>query len=51
MLKSKLLTPEELNIMICGTPKIDIKELQKVAIYEGFQKDSQIIRFYSKIFR
>jgi hypothetical protein len=31
--------------LICGTPKIDIKELIRVAIYEGFQKDSQIIKF------
>lgn len=44
----KLLTGEELNIMICGTPKIDLKELMKVAIYEGFEKDSQIIKFFHK---
>lgn len=34
--------------MICGTPKIDLKELMKVAIYEGFEKDSQIIKFFHK---
>lgn len=40
----KLLTGEELNVLICGTPKIEIKEIMRVTSYEGFEKDSQIIK-------
>lgn len=40
----RLLNAEELNVLICGTPKIEIKEIMRVASYEGFEKDSQIIK-------
>ncbi len=41
----KLYTGEELCSMIVGSPHFDMKELEKVAIYDnGYNKDIQIIK-------
>eukprot|EP00826_Nyctotherus_ovalis_P015078 TRINITY_DN1424_c0_g1_i12.p1 TRINITY_DN1424_c0_g1~~TRINITY_DN1424_c0_g1_i12.p1 ORF type:complete len:411 (+),score=130.90 TRINITY_DN1424_c0_g1_i12:1246-2478(+) len=32
--------PEELQLLICGSPVLDFRELEKAARYEGYTKDS-----------
>lgn len=32
--------PEELELLICGNPTLDFKELEKITQYEGYTKDS-----------
>lgn len=35
-----MLRPEEVEILVCGSPKIDMEALKKVTIYDGyFEKD------------
>jgi hypothetical protein len=35
---------EELELLICGNPVLDFKELESVTKYEGYTKDSLIVR-------
>ena len=47
---SKLLSPEELELIICGTQYLDFYELQKACIYkDGFNKDSETIKYFWEI--
>ena len=32
-------------MLVCGNPEINMKELRKVTIYDGYSKHDQIIRF------
>jgi hypothetical protein len=41
---SKILSPQELELIICGTQNLDFNELQKVAKYEGYESDSITIK-------
>jgi hypothetical protein len=36
---------EELELMVCGNPVLDFKELEKVTRYEGYQATSQTVTF------
>eukprot|EP01017_Pseudomicrothorax_dubius_P045945 TRINITY_DN8029_c0_g3_i1.p1 TRINITY_DN8029_c0_g3~~TRINITY_DN8029_c0_g3_i1.p1 ORF type:complete len:322 (-),score=81.09 TRINITY_DN8029_c0_g3_i1:88-1053(-) len=41
----KIFTPRELNVLICGSQKLDFNELERAMEYEdGFDKDSQVIK-------
>ena len=47
---SKLLTPEELELIICGSSDLNFQELQKACIYkDGYDKDSITIKFFWEI--
>ena len=47
---SKILTPEELELIICGSSYLDFHELQKVCIYkDGYNKDSLTIKYFWEI--
>ena len=46
---SKILTPKELELIICGTKKLDYLELQKSVKYEGYDKDSITIKYLWEI--
>ena len=47
---SKILTPEELELIICGSSNLDFHELQKVCIYkDGYNKDSLTIKYFWEI--
>jgi ubiquitin-protein ligase E3 A len=38
---TSMFKPEELELLICGSPKLDFAELEKVAIYhDGYTKES-----------
>ena len=41
---SKILNPEELELIICGTQILDFNELRRVCKYEEYTKDSQTIK-------
>lgn len=46
---SKILAPQELELIICGTQKLDYKELQKSVRYEGYTPDSITIKYFWEI--
>ena len=47
---TKILTPEELELIICGSSNLDFYELQKVCIYkDGYDKESLTIKYFWEI--
>jgi len=46
---SKILSPEELELIICGTQTLDFNELKKVCRYEEYTKDSLTIKYFWEI--
>ena len=46
---SRILSPEELELIICGTQILDFHELKKVCKYEEYTKDSQTIKYFWEI--
>ena len=45
----KILSPQELELIICGTQKLDFNELQKSVHYECYDKDSKTIKYFWEI--
>lgn len=41
-----LLRPEEVEILVCGSPELDMAALQKAAQYEGYSKTDPTIRCF-----
>ncbi|XP_007894931.2 probable E3 ubiquitin-protein ligase HECTD2 [Callorhinchus milii] len=41
-----LLRPEEVEILVCGSPELDMYALQKVTQYEGYSKVDPTIRYF-----
>ncbi|XP_060794939.1 probable E3 ubiquitin-protein ligase HECTD2 isoform X2 [Neoarius graeffei] len=41
-----LLRPEEVEILVCGSPNLDMSSLQRVAQYEGYSKTDLTIRAF-----
>uniref|UniRef100_A0A4W4G525 HECT-type E3 ubiquitin transferase n=1 Tax=Electrophorus electricus TaxID=8005 RepID=A0A4W4G525_ELEEL len=41
-----LLRPEEVEILVCGSPNLDMSSLQRVALYEGYNKADLTIRAF-----
>ena len=46
---SKILSPEELELIICGTQILDFNELKRVCHYEEYTKDSETIKYFWEI--
>ena len=46
---TKILTPEELELIICGTQFLDFRELKLACVYEEFEKDSETIKYFWEI--
>lgn len=44
-----MLRPEEVEMLVCGGPTIDMEELRKVTSYDGFDPDDPLIREFWKI--
>lgn len=40
----QLLRPEEVEILVCGTPELGMSALQKAAQYEGYSKSDLTVR-------
>jgi hypothetical protein len=45
----KILSPQELELIICGTQKLDFSELQKSVRYECYNRDSITIKYFWEI--
>lgn len=39
-----MLRPEEVEMLVCGSPVVDYDELEKVTLYDGFDKDDVTIK-------
>lgn len=39
-----MLRPEEVEMLVCGDPSIDMRELRKVASYDGYKHDDSTVR-------
>ncbi len=46
---TKILTPEELELILCGTQLLDFHELKIAAVYEEFDKNSETIKYFWEI--
>ena len=46
---SKILTPDELELIICGTQFLDFNELKKACQYEEYDQNSEIIKYFWEI--
>ena len=46
---SKILTPDELELIICGTQILDFNELKNAAVYEEYDKNSETIKYFWEI--
>jgi len=40
-----IFSPSELQILICGLPTIDLQELEKYTVYEGYNRHSGLIKW------
>ena len=45
----KILSPEELELIICGTQTLDFNELKRVCKYEEYTKDSETIKQFWEV--
>ena len=46
---SKILSPEELELIICGNQILDFHELKRVCKYEEYTKDSETIKYFWEV--
>ena len=46
---TKILTPQELELIICGTQILDFHELKLACVYEEFDKNSETIKYFWEI--
>ncbi|XP_053164180.1 probable E3 ubiquitin-protein ligase HECTD2 isoform X2 [Hemicordylus capensis] len=44
-----LLRPEEVEILVCGSPELDMQALQKHTQYDGYQKTDLTIRYFWEV--
>ncbi|XP_041477495.1 probable E3 ubiquitin-protein ligase HECTD2 [Lytechinus variegatus] len=44
-----MLRPEEVEMLVCGSPIIDYDELEKVTLYDGFDKDDVTIKYFWEV--
>jgi len=42
-----MLRSEEVEFLVCGNPSLDINELRRVAIYDGYKADDETIKYKS----
>ena len=45
----KLFRPEEVELLVCGSPELDFEALEKNTKYDGFTAESQIIRDFWEV--
>ncbi|XP_071792610.1 probable E3 ubiquitin-protein ligase HECTD2 [Asterias amurensis] len=44
-----MLRPEEVEMLVCGSPNLDLDALEKVTTYDGFTKNDQTIRYFWEV--
>ena len=40
----QMLRPEEVEMLVCGNPELDMDALRKVTVYDGYTKNDPVIR-------
>lgn len=40
----QMLRPEEVEMLVCGNPELDMDALRKVTVYDGYTKNDAVIR-------
>ena len=38
-----MLRPEEVEILVCGAPTMDLSELRKVVVYDGYRPGDETV--------
>lgn len=46
-----MLRPEEVEMLVCGCPKLDMEELRKVTVYDNFDENEPIIQDFWDILK
>ncbi|XP_052227166.1 probable E3 ubiquitin-protein ligase HECTD2 isoform X2 [Dreissena polymorpha] len=41
-----MLRPEEIDMLVCGNPRLDMQELRKVTVYDGYSASSPLIKSF-----
>lgn len=41
-----MLRPEEVEMLVCGNPELDMDALRKVTVYDGYTKNDPVIRYF-----
>ena len=41
----QMLRSEEVELLVCGNPSLDINELRRVAKYDGYTEEDHTIRY------
>ncbi|XP_042209377.1 probable E3 ubiquitin-protein ligase HECTD2 [Homarus americanus] len=44
-----MLRPEEVELLVCGSPTLDLNELRKVAEYDGYPEDHPTIKWFWEV--
>ncbi|XP_076066070.1 putative E3 ubiquitin-protein ligase HECTD2 [Oratosquilla oratoria] len=44
-----MLRPEEVEMLVCGSPTLDLRELRKVTEYDGYSEDHPIVRYFWEV--
>ncbi|XP_072177562.1 probable E3 ubiquitin-protein ligase HECTD2 [Diadema setosum] len=44
-----MLRPEEVEMLVCGSPTIDYEELEKVTTYNGFDKEDVTVKYFWEV--
>lgn len=45
----QMLRPEEVEMLVCGNPELDMDALRKVTVYDGYTKNDLTIRLVYSI--
>lgn len=46
-----MLQPKEVEMLVCGSPHLDLDALEKVTKYEGYAKEDATVRYVVIMFR
>lgn len=41
-----MLRPEEVEMLVCGNPELDMDALRKVTVYDGYTKNDSVVRYF-----
>ena len=45
-----MLRPEEVEILVCGSPTMDLSELKKVVVYDGYRPSDETIGHFWEVY-
>ena len=44
-----MLRPEEVEILVCGAPTMDLSELRKVVVYDGYRPGDETVHHFWEV--